>query len=616
MAAVEDRIEAEIVAENSANGAEGLIAKGVAPVQKEFLVSAQVRSTISDKDAAKISSEKKSKRKIRKERKQARKLEVCNAVVRAGDPNACPFGENCRFSHDLEGYLAQKPEDLPGVCPSVSLNVPCPYGVRCRFYGTHTKQDLPKENPEGAMDGDEETSGAGEINVLRKDFQKSLWKKLESFPKADSQLQAMGLKNKVYGPKKGATTEGENGGAETHDENNDVSDDAVPPLKKPKLVDPVDDAKEQGDGCKLNSREKKKIDLKGKLYLAPLTTVGNLPFRRLCKKLGADVTCGEMAMCTNLLQGHASEWALLRRHPVEDCFGVQICGSYADSLTKTVELIERECTVDFIDINLGCPIDIVVKKGAGSCLLTKPTRLEQIVRATASIMEKPLTLKMRTGYFEGKNCAHSMISELSNWGVSAVTVHGRTRQQRYSKLADWVYIYDCAKRAPDDLQVLGNGDIFSYSDWNEHMLPDLNLSSCMLARGALIKPWLLTEIKEQRHWDISSNERLDLLRDYTQFGLEHWGSDSKGVETTRKFLLEWLSYLHRYIPVGLLEVIPQRLNWRPPRYVGRNDLETLMASDSAADWVRISEMLLGPAPEGFVFTPKHKSSAYDKAENG
>ncbi|XP_024528884.1 tRNA-dihydrouridine(47) synthase [NAD(P)(+)]-like [Selaginella moellendorffii] len=302
MAAVEDRVEAEIVEENSANGAEGLIAKGVAPVKKEFLVSAQVRSTISDKDAAKISSEKKSKRKIRKERKQARKLEVCNAVVRAGDPNACPFGENCRFSHDLEGYLAQKPEDLPGVCPSVNLNVPCPYGVRCRFYGTHTKQDLPKENPEGAMDGDEETSGAGEINVLRKDFQKSLWKKLESFPKADSQLQAMGLKNKVYGPKKGATTEGENGGAETHDENNDVSDDAVPPLKKPKLVDPVEDAKEQGDDCKLNSREKKIIDLKGKLYLAPLTTVGNLPFRRLCKKLGADVTCGEMAMCTNLLQ--------------------------------------------------------------------------------------------------------------------------------------------------------------------------------------------------------------------------------------------------------------------------------------------------------------------------
>ncbi|MQM04484.1 hypothetical protein Taro_037278 [Colocasia esculenta] len=89
-----------------------------------------------------------------------------------------------------------------------------------------------------------------------------------------------------------------------------------------------------------------------------------------------------------------------------------------------------------------------------------------------------------------------------------------------------------------------------------------------------------------------------------------------GVETTRYFLLEWLSYTHRYVPVGLLDVVPQRLNWRPPSYFGRNDLETVMASDSAADWIRISEMLLGKVPEGFTFAPKHKSNAYDRAENG
>jgi tRNA-dihydrouridine synthase 3 len=90
----------------------------------------------------------------------------------------------------------------------------------------------------------------------------------------------------------------------------------------------------------------------------------------------------------------------------------------------------------------------------------------------------------------------------------------------------------------------------------------------------------------------------------------------QGVETTRHFLLEWLSYAHRYIPVGLLEVIPQQLNWRPPNYFGRNDLETLMASDSAADWVRLTELVLGPPPSNFTFSPKHKSNAYDKAENG
>ncbi|KAK2542319.1 hypothetical protein Q9233_000411 [Columba guinea] len=137
-----------------------------------------------------------------------------------------------------------------------------------------------------------------------------------------------------------------------------------------------------------------------------------------------------------------------------------------------------------------------------------------------------------------------------------------------------------------------------------------NNNALLCCRGALIKPWLFTEIKEQRHWDISSSERFGILKDFTSYGLEHWGSDTQGVEKTRKFLLEWLSFLCRYIPVGLLEHLPQKINERPPYYMGRDYLETLMASQNVDDWIKISEMLLGPVPTSFTFLPKHKANSY------
>ena len=95
--------------------------------------------------------------------------------------------------------------------------------------------------------------------------------------------------------------------------------------------------------------------------------------------------------------------------------------------------------------------------------------------------------QVRTGYFEGKNRIDSLIADIGSWGATAVTIHGRSRQQRYSKLADWDYIYQCGRKAPSALQVLGNGDIFSYLDWNNHISDCPELSTCMIARGALIK---------------------------------------------------------------------------------------------------------------------------------
>ncbi|XP_028767996.1 tRNA-dihydrouridine(47) synthase [NAD(P)(+)]-like isoform X2 [Neltuma alba] len=631
---------------------EQLVARAIAPVKAEFLRPPPLRgsSTIQNEDvsedgdkasvqSAGLVKEKKSKRQLKRERRQEQKSakNICPEIAKTGDISSCPYNDKCRFSHDIEAFKAQKPTDLEGECPFLKAEGFCPYGLACRFSSTHTES-----MPSGNLSDRRKTS---ERNGLSKDVQKLLWKNKMRFPKADASLKALGLwessklKRNDLEDKEGGNIDSNNG--------HNADSDLPCPQKRRKTEDNsgLDVAENEGvcasdqniekscvqaelatvtnvmppetdQSMKLHPRERKLIDFRDKLYLAPLTTVGNLPFRRVCKVLGADVTCGEMAMCTNLLQGQASEWALLRRHLSEDLFGVQICGAYPDTIARTVELIENECTLDFIDINMGCPIDIVVNKGAGSALLTKPMRMKSIVEVASGTVEKPITIKVRTAYFEGKNRVDSIIADMGSWGANAVTIHGRSRQQRYSKLADWDYIYQCARKAPTTLQVVGNGDIFSYVDWNNHKAECSELATCMIARGALIKPWIFTEIKEQRHWDISSGERFNILKDFVRFGLEHWGSDTKGVETTRRFLLEWLSYTCRYIPVGLLDVIPQRLNWRPPSYYGRDDLETLMASDSAADWIRISEMLLGKVPDGFSFTPKHKSNAYDSAQNG
>ena len=109
------------------------------------------------------------------------------------------------------------------------------------------------------------------------------------------------------------------------------------------------------------------------------------------------------------------------------------------------------------------------------------------------------------------------------------------------------------------------GDIYSFEDYYQR-LNETNVSGCMIARGALIKPWLFTEIREQHTWDISANERFDMLKRYTNYGLEHWSSDQAGVDKTRRFFLEWISFLYRYIPVGLLERLPYRLKERPPYF--------------------------------------------------
>lgn len=194
--------------------------------------------------------------------------------------------------------------------------------------------------------------------------------------------------------------------------------------KEEKPIEKKEDSEEKPIGSLADAEEKpKKVDFRNKLVLSPLTTVGNLPFRRICKEFGADITCGEMACSVPLVKGLNQEWALTKRHISEDVFGVQICGNKANLLAQVSQLLKETAKVDFVDLNIGCPIELIYQQGGGSALMRRPACLEIVTRTCSKILgDIPFTVKMRTGVYADKSVAHELFPKVEEWGASAVTV--------------------------------------------------------------------------------------------------------------------------------------------------------------------------------------------------
>lgn len=519
----------------------------------------------------------------------------------------CPYENNCDYSHDLYSVYKAQEEDLFDAkkpCYIYTNYGKCQYGTACLYSKSHTNllEDQEKvynliNHRRWSLEGGRESFAEKIRNKLENTTQRKLRKKTYDFSRVTNIMNTL-CKADVE-PADDKSTE----------QQQSVADDG-----KKRIGAVLVDEFLQG-----RDYARKKVDFKEKLYLAPLTTVGNLPFRRLCKKFSCDITCAEMSLCVSLLGGNPSEWSHLKRHESEDVFGVQITGSHPEHTTKVVQVLNDQCDLDFVDFNCGCPTEWIYQSGAGAGLMNRNSKLRKMIAGASMVSKVPVTVKMRAGSSEDKNTAHNLINSVikpfTSKYVGAVTVHGRSRAQRYTKLADWNYINDCG-RYSGDIPLIGSGDCISWQEYYENLEKHKNISGVMIARGALISPWLFTEIKERRTWDITGKERLDIIRDYVNFALDHWGSDPTGVENSRRYLLEWLSFACRYIPVGLLEVLPQRINDRPPMYKGRDELETLLSSPSASDWVKISEMFLGKVPDGFKFLPKHKANAYESIVEG
>lgn len=602
--------------------------KGLAPIKPEFIIDHKATVAAYNDDEAEDSKSgdtgNQSKR-GKKNRGQNKKRELkqvkdevrlCPSLINPDNQRECSQGEKCTNVHDIDVYIASKPADIEGVCPVYTAIGYCPSGYKCRWLSFHFDKESKKILKDTVL-YEESKKDNYEINYLPVPSKHALQKKKYEFKTVHEVTKYLDKVRNV--------TFTLNGGKDEDGKDPKLPDQET---EQAKLSDNKKDIMASYIDPPFKIAEKKKLDLRGAKIVSPLTTVGNLPYRRLMKTLGADVTYSEMALCSPLIQGYNAEWALPKAHSSEyPGFGVQIATNQYDHSTRVAEIISRELgQVSELNLNCGCPIDLLYRQGQGSALMEQAPKLLRVLKGmNACSGDIPVTLKIRTGTKDNKNIAKSLVEKvLAEGDTAAITLHGRSRQQRYTKEADWNYIGEVGKvvqqwnekkeedKERSDVQrtnFVGNGDVFTYEDWYKGVGLE-GVDSVMVARGALIKPWIFEEVESQQYLDKSATERLEYLRQYANFALEHWGSDEYGIQSARRYMLEFMSFTHRYIPVGILDRLPPKLNERPPQWRGRNELETLLGSTNYQDWIKVTEMFLGKVSDKFQFTPKHKSNSH------
>ena len=282
----------------------------------------------------------------------------------------------------------------------------------------------------------------------------------------------------------------------------------------------------------------------GAVVMAPMTKGSNLPYRRLAVELGARVLVSEMAVARRLKQKRNSEFALIRRFEGEPCFGVQLAGTNAEEMGWAAALVESR-GADFVDINLGCPIDYFTRKGMGAALGRQPSRVRRIVETMAKAVARvPVTVKIRLGWNDETRNHVELARAAVDGGAQAVFVHGRTRDARYRRAADWDAIGEVV--AAVSVPVVGNGDLMFPHEVEEGRLRS-GCAGVMTARGALIKPWIFREVAEG-YRDLTADERLAIYRRYVALALEHWRDDERGRANVRDFTIWHLNFWCRYAP--------------------------------------------------------------------
>ncbi|MFH1852747.1 MAG: tRNA dihydrouridine synthase DusB [Candidatus Neomarinimicrobiota bacterium] len=269
-----------------------------------------------------------------------------------------------------------------------------------------------------------------------------------------------------------------------------------------------------------------RLNIKTPVFLAPMAGVSDYPFRILCKEFGAGVVYSEFVSADGIIRENAKTLDMVRFSEFERPIGIQIFGDDPQVMADAARMLVNRFKPDIIDINYGCPVPKVTKKGAGSAALRDLCLMDEITAAVVGAVKKvPVTVKMRSGWDKNSIVALEAGGLLEKLGVKAITLHPRTTKQNYDGQADWSLIRDL--KSYINIPVIGNGDIRSAADM-QRMLAETGCDGVMIGRAALGNPFIFRELSEA--WNNSDltttpslSDRLELCRRHLQMQVDYRG---------------------------------------------------------------------------------------------